>query len=245
MELPNLAKVATANLVEKIGGSGFQASYINWARTLQLLREHAPGWQPALVLTEAGSVLHPSPVGGFLLIRFENFNGLKTTAVPQAVMDHKNNAIPMERITARDITDTHRRGVCMAAAFTFGLAYELWAKIPLESGFSGDENDQPEQKQPAPGGPTDGVWASISAERVAHIERAADTTHEYLDQDDLQGAIDYKMRAGLDGAEENTAFWTLFNSYERAAMKLAHDGKVEDGVAHLIRNREKQLKRVA
>lgn len=50
-------------------------------------------------------------------------------------MDTRNAAIPIEKITARDITDTHRRGVCMAAAFTFGLAYELWAKLPLESGY--------------------------------------------------------------------------------------------------------------
>ena len=56
-----------------------------------------------------------------------------------------SRAIPLERITARDITDTHRRGVCMAAAFTFGLAYELWAKLPLESGYADSE---PHQKEP-------------------------------------------------------------------------------------------------
>lgn len=54
-------------------------------------------------------------------------------------MDTRNAAIPVEKITARDITDTHRRGVCMAAAFTFGLAYELWAKLPLEAGFQEDD----------------------------------------------------------------------------------------------------------
>jgi len=96
------------------------------------------------------------------------------------------------------------------------------------------------EKPPFTGSPTDGVWDGLSPERVAHIEAAAVTAHEYLDQDDLQGAVDYRMRAGLDGADETTAFWTLFKSYERAAMKLAHEGKVEDGVAHLIRNRAKQ-----
>ena len=50
-------------------------------------------------------------------------------------MDHRNNAIPYEKITARDVTDTQRRGTCLAASFVFGLAYELWAKMPLESGY--------------------------------------------------------------------------------------------------------------
>ena len=38
-QFPNLAGVATNDLVEKIGGS-FAASYINWSRTLQLLRQN-------------------------------------------------------------------------------------------------------------------------------------------------------------------------------------------------------------
>ena len=138
MKLPNLAGVATADLVEKIGTGKFSAAYINWARTVNLLRDHAPGWQPDLVLTPDGGILHPAPVGAYLLIRFSDGEHV-TAPVPQAVMDSRNAAIPFERITARDVTDTHRRGVCMAAAFTFGLAYELWAKLPLESGYHADD----------------------------------------------------------------------------------------------------------
>ena len=141
IELPNLAGVATSNLVEKIGAGRFTASYINWARTVQLLREHAPGWQPELVTTPDGGILHPAPVGAYLLIRFRNGDQV-TAPVPQAVMDARNNAVPWEAITARDVTDTHRRGVCMAAAFTFGLAYELWAKLPMESGYEHDPEPQ-------------------------------------------------------------------------------------------------------
>lgn len=142
MSLPNLAKVATADLVDHIGTGKFSASYINWARTMQMLREHAPGWMPELVNAPDGYIVHQAPVGAYLLIRFRN-GDTTTPPVPQAIMDHKNAAIPIEKITARDITDTHRRGVCMAAAFTFGLAYELWAKIPLESGYqAADESDE-------------------------------------------------------------------------------------------------------
>lgn len=145
-DIPNLAGVATAELVEKIGGGSFQASYINWSRTLNLLREHAPGWLPESVPSHSGAILHEAPVGAYLLIRFRHVDGTVTPEVPQAVMDSRNAAIPMQKITARDITDTHRRGVCLAAALTFGLAYELWAKVALESGYQAEPeqaDDQP------------------------------------------------------------------------------------------------------
>lgn len=149
--LPNLAGKAPADLVQTIGTGSYSASYINWSRTVQLLREHAPGWMPELVKNNDGGVLHRDPVGACLLIRFRHLDGTVTPDVPQAVMDPKNNAIPYDRITSRDVSDTHRRGVCMAAAFTFGLAYELWAKLPLESGYAGqDADDRPEPEPTIP-----------------------------------------------------------------------------------------------
>jgi hypothetical protein len=135
--LPNLAGVATQNLVEKIGSGSFSAVYINWSRSLNLLREHAPGWCVETVSAGDGGLVHRAPGnGGYLLLRFRHIDGTVTPEVPQAIMDNRNAAIPYERITARDVTDTHRRGACLAAAMTFGLAYELWAKQPLESGYA-------------------------------------------------------------------------------------------------------------
>lgn len=135
--LPNLAGVVTENLVETIGTGKYAARYLNWSRTLQLIRSHAPGWMAEVVPSADGGLVHPATsIGGYLLIRFVHLDGRKTPVVPQAIMDNRNAAIPIEKITARDITDTHRRGVCLAAAFFFGLAYELWAKQPLESGFA-------------------------------------------------------------------------------------------------------------
>ena len=134
--IPNLAGVATKDLVEKIGAGSFSAAYINWSRTMNLLRQHAPNWLVDYVPSKDGSLLHQAPVGAYLLIRFQNMEtGFSTPALPQAVMDHKNKSIPFDRITSRDITDTQRRGMCMAAAMHFGLAYELWAKIALENGY--------------------------------------------------------------------------------------------------------------
>ena len=175
MTLPNLAGVATKDLVDTIGSGRFQASYINWSRTLHLLRQHAPGWTANCLTADDGSLLHKAPVGAYLLIQFVHTDGSETPAIPQAVMDHKNNAIPYEKITARDITDTQRRGTCMAAAFIFGLAYELWAKMPMEEAYSrGDSAPEPAPKAAPAAAPKE--EATEASFREAALEKGF-TTH--------------------------------------------------------------------
>lgn len=185
-EIPNLAGVATADLVEKIGGGNFQASYINWSRTLHLLRTHAPGWLPELVASEAGEILHRAPQGGYLLICFCHADGTQTPAVPQAIMDPRNAAIPYDKITARDITDTHRRGVCMAAALTFGLAYELWAKVALESGYA--EAEQPLETDARPS--AEEIRRIKCAELVEQFQESVDAIRDGIDSGDLWKAAE-------------------------------------------------------
>ena len=48
-------------------------------------------------------------------------------------MDNRNNAIAFEKVTARDLTDAHRRCLCTAAAAQFGLAWQLWAREAIEN----------------------------------------------------------------------------------------------------------------
>lgn len=144
-ELPNLKGVATQDLVESIGSGRFSASYINWSRTMQLFRENAPGWQVETLFAADGTLLHKAPVGGYLLLRLRHLDGSCTPEVPQAVMDNRNKSIPYENITARDITDTQRRGACLVLAMQTGLAHELWAKMPLESGYQ--QSDELETQQ--------------------------------------------------------------------------------------------------
>ena len=87
-EIPNLAGVATKDLVEQIGSSKFSASYINWARTIHLLHQHAPGWMVNYVTSTDGGLVHKAPgIGGYLLIGFEHISGTATPPLPQAVMD--------------------------------------------------------------------------------------------------------------------------------------------------------------
>ena len=166
--IPNLAGIAPADLVESIGTGKYAASYINWSRTVQLLRDHAPGWLPELVPAQDGGLLHPAPNGSYLMVRFRH-GDFTTPPVPQAVMDNRNQAIPLDKITARDITDTHRRGVCMAAAFTFGLAYELWAKLPLETGYADSQPAPVETLTKQQADKVHDLIAEVGADRVAFL----------------------------------------------------------------------------
>jgi len=160
-EIPSLGGVATKDLVEHIGTGSFKASYINWSRTMELLRKHAPGWMVETVFSADGSLIHKTPVGGLLLLRFRHLDGTTTPEVPQAIMDHRNNSIPYDKITSRDVTDTHRRGACLLAAKQMGLAYELWAKMPLESGYQVAD---------------DTTIQAVKAEAVSSAKKTAKTT---------------------------------------------------------------------
>ncbi|HEY9146570.1 MAG TPA: hypothetical protein VIN36_07780 [Thiobacillus sp.] len=221
--LPNLAGIATDNLVEKIGGGKFSASYINWSRTMHLLRTHAPGWLPVLVQNVEGGILHRAPVGCYLLIKFKHLDGSETPAMPQAIMDTHNKAIALEKVTARDITDTHRRGICMAAAMTFGLAYELWAKLPLESGYAEPEKDAPLTGKVTP---LDGVWEGFNEEARAWLEGVAQQTRELFSSDGGDAAADHLASQNLD-TDEKAAVWSLLDSKVRSGIKKAMTNKKE------------------
>ncbi len=201
MTLPNLAGVASKDLVETIGSGKFTASYINWSRTMNLLRQNAPGWMVDYVPNAEGSLLHKAPVGGYLLIGFKHIDGMTTPALPQAVMDHRNNAIPYDKITARDISDTQRRGMCLAAAMTFGLAYELWAKMPMESGYA--QQEEPAAKA-APVKEAPAKAASSEASEATFRETCLEcglTTHAC---DGLLGVIKGDYAKGVETLKRKT-----------------------------------------
>ena len=116
---------------EDLHKKGSFATYMNWARTTQYLRENAPGWEFHLEHKNEEYVW-PSPDGsGYLMCFFQN-GEKKTPLFPFPIMDNRNNPLPLEKISARDVSDSHRRGLCACAAFVFGLAYELWARIEIE-----------------------------------------------------------------------------------------------------------------
>jgi hypothetical protein len=120
---PYLAGIIKADDVRQKGSGSYAADYISWAKTMQLINEHAPGWLP-----EMGDLGFAPDQTAYVNVRFSHAESGKTTPwFPQSVMDNRNKPVPSEKISARDITDTHRRGICSAAACFFSLGYELWA----------------------------------------------------------------------------------------------------------------------
>ena len=130
--LPNLAGVIkTTDIYKKM-----KFDYVAWAKTAQILREHAPGWQFCLdkSTSEEGisSYIFQAPDGsGFLMGYFEHIDtSIKTTLFPFAITDNANR--PLKTISSVNFQNSHRRCLCACACFTFGLAYELWAQIEIE-----------------------------------------------------------------------------------------------------------------
>ena len=141
----NLTGLIQKQDVYKKGGSGsFSASYVAWARIAQLLHEHAPGVDFHLEPTLDGQIVHKAPDGtGYVLCYFTSAEGEQTSRFPFPCMDHRNNPIQFDKVSARVLTDTHRRGLCAAAAFHFSLGSELWAKQELEDAGAATEVEQP------------------------------------------------------------------------------------------------------
>jgi len=132
MTFPNLGGVIKAEDVFEKGSGSYTASYVAWAKTSQLLRDHAPEWGFYLAAKNEEYVWQAPDGSGYLMCFFEK-GEQRTPLFPFPIMDNRNNPMPCEKISARAFTDSHRRALCACAAFTFGLAYELWAKEEIES----------------------------------------------------------------------------------------------------------------
>ncbi len=132
---PNLGNVITTDDVSQKGTGSYKADYVNWCRVAHLLHEHSPGWQFHLHLdvTLGGHVWKAPNDTAYVVGYFTGPNGERTPDFPQAVMDNRNNPVPYAKVTARDLTDTHRRALAACSAFTFGLAWQLWAREEVEN----------------------------------------------------------------------------------------------------------------
>lgn len=134
MSIPNLAGVITKADIDTKGSGSYAASYVNWAKVCHLLHTEAPGWEFHLKPNSNGGLIWPAPDGtAFVVGYFTGPDHQATADFPFPAMDNRNAPIALDKISARVLSDTHRRALCAAAAFTFGLAYELWAKEEVEN----------------------------------------------------------------------------------------------------------------
>jgi hypothetical protein len=147
---PKLAGVITLSDVKQKGTGSYAADYIPWAKVMQLLNEHCNGWLPELIAADGGGPIHRAPNGtGYICLVF--LKGEVTTTIwPYAITDNRNNPIPFDKISARDLADSHRRGICSAAAAFFSLGFELWAREEVNASSESVQTQPETQLQEVP-----------------------------------------------------------------------------------------------
>ena len=141
---PCLDGVITKADIESKGTGKFKADYVPWMKVMALLSEHAPGWQFALredcdATTGVPSPLYKSGDGtAYIKGYFRAPKGTHHDDTPELVfpvMNHRNDAIKFEEVSARDLSDADRRCRCAAAAAFFRLGWQLWTKDPVENPY--------------------------------------------------------------------------------------------------------------
>jgi len=207
-ELPNLAGVITLSDVKQKGSGSYAADYVPWAKVMQLLNENANGWLPELIKDHNGDLVHKAPNGtGYLCIQF--VNGTYGTPVwTYAVMNNRNDAIAYEKISARDLADSHRRGICSAAAAFFSLGFELWAREEVAAAEQKVETQpevqlqqsKPVGKKKGQPAPPRSSSAPTTVDTDGLIAKCMDLIQEKLDKTSQIGWIaDKATKWNLDG----------------------------------------------
>ena len=200
MERPILDNIIQpSDVYEKAG-----RKYCKWARIAFYLNKHAKGWNFQLKLPPESptspsffDAVWKAPDGsGYLMCYFTDPNGGETGLFPYAIMDNRNNPIKIDRISARDVSDSHRRALAACAAFTFSLGYELWA---FNEVASANEQEKPHKSRQAAPPQNVFIAAKAAIEKETDFERLL--SHESnLEVRYTQGKItqdEYKVLSGL------------------------------------------------
>ena len=172
MERPNLEDIIKReDVYEKAG-----RKYCKWSRIAYYLNNHAKGWNFQLKLNSESptspsffDAVWKAPDGtGYLMCYFTDPNGGETGLFPYSIMDNRNFPIKLEKISARDVSDSHRRALAACAAFTFSLGYELWA---FNEVASATEQEKPHKARQA--APVQNVFIAAKAaiEKETDFER--------------------------------------------------------------------------
>ena len=189
MTYPNLAGVITKDDVYTKGTGSYAASYVAWAKIANHLHTHAPGWEFHLKPNQDGRHIWQAPDGtGYLVGYFTGPEDQATADFPFPVMDNRNNPVQLDKISARALTDAHRRALCACAAFSLSLGYELWAKEEVaEAGSTTTETVVIEvseakakpaaKKQAAPAAPVADLAAPIDESEYEIVIRSLTDLH--------------------------------------------------------------------
>ena len=175
VEIPNLWGVIRPDDVSQKGSGNFRADYMNWSLTYHHMHENAPGWTFRLLPwkdQDQPQFIHKAPDGtGYVLGQWiHKESGMTLPEFPQACMNHKNQPIMYEQCDARTLTDTHRRALCTSAAASFGLAGELWARVPVEDPHVEVADDVPKNTPKPKANPFKSKPKSVVLEMLEHFK---------------------------------------------------------------------------
>ena len=128
--IPNLGGSLTTGDLYKKGKFDYSA----WAKTAQRIRENAPNWYFALEPNRDGDFVWKQPDNsGLLMGYFQNVvTGIKLPLFPYAITNNYNTPIVYEKISANDVQNSHRRCLCACGCYSFGDAFELWARVEVK-----------------------------------------------------------------------------------------------------------------
>ena len=128
--IPNLGGILTTGDLYKKGKFDYSA----WAKTAQRIRENAPNWYFALEPNKDGDFVWKQPDNtGLLMGYFQNVvTGIKLPLFPYAITNNYNTPIVYEKISANDVQNSHRRCLCACGCYSFGDAFELWARVEVK-----------------------------------------------------------------------------------------------------------------
>ena len=221
MTIPNLAGVITKADIDTKGTGSYAAAYVNWAKVAHLLHEHAPGWQFHLRPNTDGGVIWQAPDGTALVhAYFTSPDGTETAEFPFPAMDNRNNPIPCDKVSARVLSDTHRRALCACAAFTFGLAYELWAK---------EEVENPHREEAAPAAKPQTVKKPPTTPKPAATKQQSPEPAA-VEPPLASGERDEILAVLREMFKSNKTAFERFNSEYRAAFNVPETVKTSDHI---------------
>ena len=128
--IPNLGGILTTGDLYKKGKFDYSA----WAKTAQRIRVNAPNWYFALQPNSEGDFVWKTPNNtGLLMGYFQNvITGIKLPLFPYAITNNYNTPIDYEKISANDVQNSHRRCLCACGCYSFGDAFELWARVEVK-----------------------------------------------------------------------------------------------------------------
>lgn len=188
-------------------------SYLSWAWAVDILFQNDPEANWEYLIFEGKPWLQVGATS-MVFCKVTAFGRSRTAQLP--IMDYRNKAIA--DFTSFDLNTTMQR--CLAKAISLhGIGLYIYAgeDVPPDAG-----DVIVEQIISADIKPMAGAWESMEPDMRVFLTDLAGEVMSLMNRGDFQGAVEHIEEQGLDG-DQKTAFWTRFDSKQRAALKKAHN----------------------